>query len=166
MASALFSRLFCNALPGFMLQASSWAVSTVGCMASLVSAQFISPQSNSLTDCIAGVLIGAALWWAKVAHGDYLDSFVINGSVWAPIVVMFVTIFLIRVHPEPADACCKCFEDGVAFAGVFIGIKFAQWHHPISHTPQVPGLSPAPVAIYFLKLAAKVVLGTNRINSE
>jgi len=74
---------------------------------------------------------------------------------------MSITIFLIRVHPEPADACCKCFEDGVAFAGVFIGVKFAQWHHPISHTPQSFSSSPAPVAIYLLKLAVKLVLGTS-----
>ena len=122
-------------------------------------------QSNSLSDCIAGVLIGAALWWAKISHGDSLDSFVINGSVWAPLLLMSITIFLIRVHPEPADACCKCFEDGVAFAGVFIGIKFAQWHHPISHTPQIANLPPAPFAVYLLKLALKILLGTSGTNS-
>ena len=122
-------------------------------------------QSNSLSDCIAGVLIGAALWWVKVAHGDSLDSFVVNGSVWAPLIVMSITIFLIRVHPEPADACCKCFEDGVAFAGVFIGIKFAQWHHPISHTPQVSNLPSAPFAVYLLKLALKILIGTGGTNS-
>ena len=123
------------------------------------------PKTNSLPDCIAGVLIGAALWWVKVAYGDNFDSFVMNGSVWAPIIVMSVTIFLIRIHPEPADACCKCFEDGVAFAGVFIGIKFAQWHNPISHMSHVADLPPAPAAIYLLKLTLKIVLGNHQIAS-
>jgi len=63
-------------------------------------------------------------------------------------VVLFATVFLIRVHPEPADACCKCFEDGVAFAGVFVGVKFGQWRDPIALRPhQNTSFTPTPLNI-------------------
>jgi dihydrosphingosine 1-phosphate phosphatase len=75
--------------------------------------------------------MGALLWWIKITYGDYFDAFILNGSFLAPLIVMVIVIFLIRIHPEPADACCKCFEDGVAFAGVFIGVKVGQWRNSL-----------------------------------
>jgi hypothetical protein len=83
-----------------------------------------------------------------------------NGSWWAPITVMAITIILIRIHPEPADACCKCFEDGVAFAGVFVGVKFGQWRNPAMHSASVHGLAAAPIALILIKMVVKIVLGT------
>lgn len=105
--------------------------------------------------------MGALIWWIKVSYGEYLDSFVINGSMWAPITIMAITIFLIRVHPEPADACCKCFEDGVAFSGVFVGVKLGQWR---STRTQISIDSPVEMSIYLVvaKLAVKFVLGRLR----
>ena len=110
-------------------------------------------------DCVAGILIGAGLWWVKITYGEFLDSFVYNGSLWAPFIIMAVTIFLIRIHPEPADACCKCFDDGVAFAGVFIGVKFGMWRSPVLNTSGESSLHITPVALILLKLLIKVVLG-------
>jgi dihydrosphingosine 1-phosphate phosphatase len=104
--------------------------------------------------------MGIMLWWAKLAYGEYLDSFIASGTFWAPITVLAVTIFLIRVHPEPADACCKCFEDGVAFAGVFVGIKFGQWRSPVLHHASVSNTTPTPLFVIILKTMIKIVLGT------
>ena len=73
---------------------------------------------------------------------------------------MAFTIILIRIHPEPADACCKCFEDGVAFAGVFIGVKFGMWRNPVLNTQGESAAQVAPIAIILLKLLIKIVLGT------
>jgi hypothetical protein len=89
----------------------------------------------------------------------------VNGSWWAPLSVMAVTILLVRVHPEPADACCKCFEDGVAFAGVFIGVKFGQWRNPEMNSRSGPGLAAAPAGLIFLKMAVKVVLGMSSLET-
>jgi hypothetical protein len=83
-----------------------------------------------------------------------------NGSAWAPLTVMAITIFLVRIHPEPADACCKCFEDGVAFAGVFIGVKFGQWRYPFIHRAPLNTTVATPMVIILGKLAIRIVLGT------
>ena len=83
-----------------------------------------------------------------------------NGSLWAPLTVMAFTILLIRIHPEPADACCKCFEDGVAFAGVFIGVKFGMWRNPVLNIHGESTSDTAPIVISLLKLLIKIVVGT------
>src|SRR5208282_6780560 len=73
---------------------------------------------------------------------------------------MAFTILLIRIHPEPADACCKCFEDGVAFAGVFIGVKFGMWRNPVLNIHGESTSDTAPIVISLLKLLIKIVIGT------
>lgn len=92
-------------------------------------------------------------------YGGYLDAFITSGSLWAPFAVTVVTTFLIRIHPEPADACCKCFEDGVAFAGVFIGVKVGQWRNPVLNTQAGIASRITPMAIVLLKSATMIVLG-------
>jgi dihydrosphingosine 1-phosphate phosphatase len=91
-------------------------------------------------------------------YGDRLDAFIAGGSWWTPIVVITATVFLVRVHPEPADACCKCFEDGVAFAGVFVGVKIGQWRNPVSRRPpQQPYL--VPMSLNIIKILIMIVSG-------
>jgi dihydrosphingosine 1-phosphate phosphatase len=136
-------------------------------MASLVFSHQITFQSDRL-DCIAGILVGALLWWVKIMYGGYLDSFMTGGSLWAPLAITVVTTFLIRIHPEPADACCKCFEDGVAFAGVFIGVKFGQWRNPALNTQARISSHVTPAAIILLKSTTMILIGIlisrNRVN--
>ena len=96
-------------------------------------------------------------------YGEILDTFITKGSWYGPLTVIIVTILLVRLHPEPADACCKCFEDGVAFAGVFIGVKFGQWRDP-SMRNITEGLDSTHVTIFLLKAAVKLVLGINNSN--
>lgn len=116
-----------------------------------------------MLDCIAGIAIGTGLWWAKVFYGATLESFVMSGSMWAPLLVLAVTIFLIRIHPEPADACCKCFEDGVAFAGVFVGVKFGQWRNPVLNSIGVGHQISLhePVVILLFKISLQITLGSD-----
>jgi hypothetical protein len=114
---------------------------------------------KSHLDCVTGVLLGALLWWVKLVYGDQMDAFITDPSWWGPISVMAITFLLVRIHPEPADACCKCFEDGVAFAGVFIGVKFGQWRNPAMHSAAAHGLAAAPVGFILLKMVVKIVLG-------
>lgn len=107
------------------------------------------------------MLIGAILWWVEIVYGGYLDSFIASGSVWAPITVIAAIIILVRVHPEPADACCKCFEDGVAFAGVFAGVKLGQWRRPPVQSGGYMLSHPmAPLVLSIIRATARVVLGS------
>lgn len=99
------------------------------------------------------------LWWIKITYGKYFDAFILDGSVGAPILVMIITLVLVRVHPEPADACCKCFEDGVAFAGVFIGVKFGQWRNPVAQFSIVTPSSGFPPLLSVVKILLKIFLG-------
>jgi hypothetical protein len=117
----------------------------------------------SCPDCVAGIAIGALLWWVKITYGEAFESFILQGSIWAPISVLAVTIFLIRIHPEPADACCKCFEDGVAFAGVFAGVKFGQWRNPVLNlTGTRQQISPhESIVAELLKIIFQIVLGSD-----
>ena len=93
--------------------------------------------------------------------GEPLDSFITGGGWWAPFTVMVITILLVRIHPEPADACCKCFEDGVAFAGVFIGVKFGQWRNPGIQNATISGADATPLIVTALRLSLKILLGNN-----
>jgi dihydrosphingosine 1-phosphate phosphatase len=92
-------------------------------------------------------------------YGESLDTFITKGSWYRPFTVMIITILLVRIHPEPADACCKCFEDGVAFAGVFIGVKIGQWRSPVMHSSTIEEMGSADMTVFILKLAVKLVLG-------
>jgi dihydrosphingosine 1-phosphate phosphatase len=116
-------------------------------------------NADNSADCIAGIFIGTLLWWVKMMYGEQLDSLIAAGSWWVPFTILVITILLVRIHPEPADACCKCFEDGVAFAGVFIGVKFGQWRNPAIHNASIHGAASIPVLLLVFKMAIKIILG-------
>ena len=116
-------------------------------------------DADGSVDCIAGIVLGTFLWWVKLMYGEQLDSLIAAGSWWVPFTILVITILLVRIHPEPADACCKCFEDGVAFAGVFIGVKFGQWRNPAIHNATIHGAVAIPLAVVILKMTMKIVLG-------
>ena len=99
-------------------------------------------------------------------YGESLDTFIAEGSWYGPLTVVVVTILLVRLHPEPADACCKCFEDGVAFAGVFIGVKIGQWRNPAMYNATIAGLDSTHMTIFFLKVAVKLVLGEHNSSHQ
>ena len=69
-----------------------------------------------------GVLLSAIQWH----YGQAFDNY-IHGSFKGTITYILIMLVLVRLHPEPADDC-PCFDDSVAFAGVFIGIEFGAWH--------------------------------------
>jgi hypothetical protein len=104
-------------------------------------------------------MLGTILWWVKLMYGEQLDSLIAAGSWWVPFTILVITILLVRIHPEPADACCKCFEDGVAFAGVFIGVKFGQWRNPAIHNASIHGAVAIPLALVIVKMMIEIVLG-------
>jgi hypothetical protein len=152
---------FCSALHGYTLSVSLWVVYTAECMAFWVRAS----GSPLTSDCVAGILIGAFLWWLKVQYGSQMDATIMGGTFWAPLTVTGITILLVRIHPEPADACCKCFEDGVAFAGVFVGVKLGQWRNPAIQNIAAIGLPPSPPAVVLVKLFLKIFLGREAMTS-
>ncbi|KAH8601317.1 sphingosine-1-phosphate phosphohydrolase-like protein [Bisporella sp. PMI_857] len=83
---------------------------------------------HGFLDVIVGSIMGAAISVIECVYGTDIDKFLHQSSWIAPATVALVIIFLIRIHPEPADDC-PCFDDSVAFAGVMIGIEIGGWHY-------------------------------------
>ncbi|KAF5097383.1 hypothetical protein D0Z00_002420 [Geotrichum galactomycetum] len=81
---------------------------------------------HGFLDVIGGAIIGILLWLIRHIYGPAMDALIISSSYKALWVVPFV-LFLVRVHPEPADDC-PCFDDGVAFMGVVAGTVVGEWH--------------------------------------
>ncbi|KAI5799611.1 sphingoid base-phosphate phosphatase [Pyronema domesticum] len=83
---------------------------------------------HGFLDVIVGILLGALIAVLQWGFQDKIDEYVFGESFW-PIAVCIITILvLVRIHPEPADAC-PCFDDGVAFAAVTAGVEIAGWHY-------------------------------------
>lgn len=78
-------------------------------------------------DVIVGTLLGAFLAVVQCQFGHIFDDWIFEGPFKNVFIVTLFLVVLIRLHPEPADDC-PCFDDSVAFSGVFIGIQIGAWH--------------------------------------
>jgi hypothetical protein len=82
---------------------------------------------HGFLDVIIGSSLGALLTYMQIQWGERLNDWVVEGSIFHPLILMFVIFFVVRTHPEPADDC-PCYDDSVAFSGVVVGINWAYWH--------------------------------------
>lgn len=79
-------------------------------------------------DVLLGAVLGVFIAWLRIAYGQILDLWVIDGSWIHPTIAVAALALAIRFHPEPADNC-PCFDDSVAFLGVVMGISIGTWQH-------------------------------------
>ncbi|KAL9104549.1 MAG: hypothetical protein Q9163_000523 [Psora crenata] len=82
---------------------------------------------HGFLDVVIGSALGALLSSLQYWFGEAFDHFIHAGSFEVPAIVILIILALVRIHPEPADDC-PCFDDSVAFAGVFIGVELGNWH--------------------------------------
>lgn len=82
---------------------------------------------HGFVDVITGSLLGAFISTIECVYGEAIDGYLYTSSWQAPTLLALIIILLVRIHPEPADDC-PCFDDSVAFAGVFIGVEVGAWH--------------------------------------
>lgn len=87
---------------------------------------------HGFIDVIVGSIMGALISVVECLYGARFDRWLHSSSWVAPAIVALVIIILIRIHPEPADDC-PCFDDSVAFAGVYIGIELGGWHYAVGN---------------------------------
>lgn len=75
---------------------------------------------HGFLDVLVGGSIGVFLWWIRYMFGFQMDYFLStnNYGLFAYVALLLI---LVRTHPEPADDC-PCFDDGVSFLGVELGI--------------------------------------------
>ncbi|KAH7925027.1 hypothetical protein BV22DRAFT_1012009 [Leucogyrophana mollusca] len=82
---------------------------------------------HSFTDCIVGVLLGAAIWGMHLTTGGIIERWLENGGWTVPLIVIPLCLLLVHYHPQPVDDC-PCFEDAIAFVSVILGVFLARWH--------------------------------------
>lgn len=83
---------------------------------------------HGFLDVIVGITLGAFLAVVQWVFRHDIDAYVFGDS-FVPILTIAIGILvLVRIHPEPADAC-PCFDDGVAFAAVIFGVELGNWHY-------------------------------------
>lgn len=81
---------------------------------------------HGFLDVIVGGLLGGIIATVQIMFGDMFDVWAIEGSSQNLLIVTLFNLVLVRVHPEPADDC-PCFDDSLAFSGVFMGIQVGAW---------------------------------------
>ncbi|KAH9849013.1 PAP2-domain-containing protein [Lenzites betulinus] len=82
---------------------------------------------HSFTDCLGGVIVGAAISALHVYVGGYLDTWVRTGGWIVPAIIIPLCLLLVHKHPQPVDDC-PCFEDAIAFISVIMGEFLARWY--------------------------------------
>lgn len=117
---------------------------------------------HGFLDVLVGGLIGGIVAAIQIIYGDMFDEWVIEGPSTNPWIVLLVNLVLVRIHPEPADDC-PCFDDSLAFAGVFVGINVGAWRFARSGLAwNEPILATAPYSleqIGYVRTVLRVVLG-------
>jgi len=82
---------------------------------------------HSATDCVAGVVMGAAVWAAYEGVKPALERWLASGSWSVPLTTIPACLLMVHFHPQPVDDC-PCFEDAIAFVSVVLGGWLARWH--------------------------------------
>lgn len=81
---------------------------------------------HGFLDVIGGLIVGVGLWLFSYTYGSTMEAIIFSPGYTVLFAIPMV-LFLVRVHPEPADDC-PCFDDGVAFMGVMAGTVVGEWH--------------------------------------
>lgn len=117
---------------------------------------------HGFLDVIAGSLLGAVLGFVQCLYGDAFDEYILFGSGKEIVIVALIILVAVRIHPEPADSC-PCFDDSVAFAGVWIGIEVGNWHFGksgLASSNPIPGTVPFSLQhVGWLGAVMRIVLG-------
>ena len=113
-------------------------------------------------DVVVGSVLGALIAWLQLTFGPVFDVWISTGPIDNILLVTLITLILVRIHPEPADNC-PCFDDSVAFSGVFIGVQVACYQFsssPYSISDPMPSTIPFSIASLGLPLTIlRIVLG-------
>lgn len=113
-------------------------------------------------DVVIGALLGAILAVIQCVYGAHFDTWILTGPFQNTVIATLIALVLVRIHPEPADDC-PCFDDSVAFAGVFIGIQLGGWRfakNPISWNDPIPAQVPFSLAeLGYAKATLRILTG-------
>lgn len=118
---------------------------------------------HGFVDVAVGSALGAVLTAIQCQYGEAFDDWLYQGTYANPLLVVFVVLVLVRLHPEPADNC-PCFDDSVAFAGVIIGVELGSWHYAGYPNPTYHATTYAPNnTVWWAKNITRILLGVGAI---
>ncbi|ORY85664.1 phosphatidic acid phosphatase type 2/haloperoxidase, partial [Protomyces lactucae-debilis] len=115
---------------------------------------------HGFSDVIAGSILGFSIGWARWAATPIIERWISVPGTLGVFILLISIIILVRLHPEPADAC-PCFDDGVAFAGVVIGQYFGFWRY--SADPYVNATGSYPGHLYMSSPGLSIAGGLLRV---
>lgn len=81
---------------------------------------------HSFTDCISGIIIGAAIWVLQHLYLERIGEAIVNGGWIVPVSAITICLLMVNRHPQPVDDC-PCFEDAIAFISVVLGEILGRW---------------------------------------
>lgn len=95
---------------------------------------------HGFLDLAGGALIGIFVYlFVGPAFAWFLNTLMtFQSGIGVFVCATTAILFLIRIHPEPADDC-PCFEDSVAFLGVLLGELLAEWslYNAFENAPEI-----------------------------
>lgn len=121
---------------------------------------------HGFLDVVCGSILGYAIAWVRYAYRAHFNRLIDHPSLAVSAGLVLAVVLLILAFPQPADAC-PCFDDGVAFAGVVIGLNLGfALVNALSLTPA--GLAPGSLTNDFTQLsiagvALRIVLGVSLV---
>ncbi|KAK4228895.1 PAP2 superfamily-domain-containing protein [Podospora fimiseda] len=81
---------------------------------------------HGFLDVIIGSIMGAIISFVEFYYAPAVETWLYSSNYVAPLIFVLTILVLVRIHPEPVDDC-PCFDDSVAFAGVYIGLEIGMW---------------------------------------
>ncbi|KAL7009327.1 Long-chain base-1-phosphate phosphatase [Cystobasidiomycetes sp. EMM_F5] len=124
--SLLFANVFLRAYPN----APAWATGAVLCLCGAYAISVVTGRlycgMHSLMDCVAGSLLGTAIFVAYIRLEPLLEDFLLQPGYIVPSLILPTLFLLVSTHPQPVDDC-PCFEDAIAFVSVAAGISLGWW---------------------------------------
>ncbi|KAJ5488816.1 Dihydrosphingosine 1-phosphate phosphatase [Penicillium diatomitis] len=95
-------------------------------------------------DVVVGCILGAMIGFAQFSYGPAFDEYILSATWLEILVIPAVILVLVRIHPEPADDC-PCYDDSLAFTGVWMGVDVGSWYFTTSRlawADPLPGTIP------------------------
>ncbi|EPX72996.1 sphingosine-1-phosphate phosphatase [Schizosaccharomyces octosporus yFS286] len=114
---------------------------------------------HGFMDVTVGSLIGICLSCIQWKYADIFHSVNTSSSVHVPITIVALSLYLIWLHPLPAENCI-CIDDSISFVAVIMGIDLGTW---LSSPESINYLIKNIDATFLLHFMLRIVFGVTMI---
>ncbi|EPY52418.1 sphingosine-1-phosphate phosphatase [Schizosaccharomyces cryophilus OY26] len=114
---------------------------------------------HGFMDVSVGSLMGLFLACIQWKYGDLFHSICTSASFHVPIGVAALSLYLIWLHPLPAEQCI-CIDDSISFVSVIMGIDMGTW---LSSPESINYLISDINAFFLIRFMLRVIFGVTMI---